>query len=312
MTSPLWNRYQAWTAADIVAMNGVAQENRQLDFKLLSKAEFGKDDLRHLAKAVSGFANADGGVVLWGVDARRDANDEFIDQVVATPGVENPRQILARLNELSSTASAPGLQGLDHRIIDGDDPLPAFVATFVPEGESGRYMAMLDEARHRYYRRIGSAFVPMDHSMVGDMFGRRPRPVLRLELRPENPANLSVQATVTNVGRGVARAPYLLLRAAKPLEAVAMDSHAMGLHRGTPGWYSFGEGMNGVIHPGLARQWIALRSALATMSDHQRQKLHTIAYRLGAADIPEISGRFVMTFEPAEVAFHEHVALDQL
>ena len=72
MTSPRWDRYVAWTAADIVGMKGVAQENRQLDFKLLSKGDFSGDDLRHLAKAVSGFANADGSVVLWGVDARRE------------------------------------------------------------------------------------------------------------------------------------------------------------------------------------------------------------------------------------------------
>ena len=312
MTSSLWNRYQAWTASDVVAMKGVEQENRLLDFKLLSKPDFGKDDQQHLAKAGSGFANAQGGVVLWGVDARRDPNDDHIDQVISTPGVDNPRQILARLNELASVATAPGVAGLDHRIIDGQGATPSFVATFVPEGESGPYMAMLAEVRHRYYRRIVSAFVPMDHSRVADMFGRRARPVLQLELQPIETGNPAVRAIVSNVGRGIARAPYLLLKAAAPLEALALDVHSLQLHRGPRGWASFGEDLSTVIHPGLSRMWVPLRTTLTSVPEHHRTRLHTIAYRLGAADIPEVSGRFVMTFEPAKVAFHELVPASEL
>jgi hypothetical protein len=304
MTTLLWDRYMAWTAADIVAMNGVVQENRHLDFKLLAKPEFGPDDQRHLAKAISGFANADGGVILWGVDARRDPADEYIDQVVATPGVPNARTVLARLNELSSTASAPGLKGLDHRIIE-DDGTQSFVATFVPEGESGPYMAMLDQARHRYYRRIGSAFTPMDHSMIADMFGRRPRPVLRLELHPESPDNLSVRVIVSNVGRGIARAPYLMLKVNSPLTISQSGMHFMPLRPGPTGWSFFAQDMNSVIHPGLALQWVPIYGSSSLPSPHERSKLHTIAYRLGAADIPEASGRIVLTFDPPKVAFDE-------
>ena len=313
MTALLWDRYQAWTAGDIVAMRGVGQENRLLDFKLLAKPEFGADDQRHLAKAVSGFANAEGGVIVWGVDARRDPSDEYIDQVVAAPGVANARAILARLNELSSTASAPGLHGLDHRIIEGDGTHPSFVATYVPEGESGPYMAMLDQARHRYYRRIGSAFMPMEHSMVADMFGRRPRPTLNVEFRPEASATLNLRAIVSNVGRGIARAPYLMLRAGEPLVAIpSMDTQRMPWQPGLPGWHSFAETMDGVIHPGLARQWLPLQTRLATLSPQQRTATYTIGYRLGAADLPEICGRVALTFEPPRVISHEHVHVDEL
>src|SRR5262245_16711236 len=34
-----------------------------------------KPDRDHLAKALSGFANSDGGLLVWGVEARRDPND---------------------------------------------------------------------------------------------------------------------------------------------------------------------------------------------------------------------------------------------
>lgn len=312
MTALLWDRYQAWTAGDIVAMRGVGQENRLLDFKLLAKPEFGVDDQRHLAKAVSGFANAEGGVIVWGVDARRDPSDEYIDQVVATPGIANARQIFARLNELSSTASAPGLQGLDHRIIEGDGAHPSFVATFAPEGESGPYMAMLDQARHRYYRRIGSAFMPMDHSMVADMFGRRARPTLKVDFEPLSSGNLTLLAIVTNVGRGIARAPYLMLKADPLLRALTIHTPSMPYRHGLPGWSSFAENMDGVIHPGLARRWVSLQSAQGTLSPEQRTATYSIGYRLGAADLPEICGRVALTFEPARVISHEQVHVDEL
>lgn len=309
----LKDRYEGWTAADIVAMKGVAQENRHLDFKLLGKPEFGPDDQRHLAKAVSGFANAEGGVIVWGVDARPDPDDEYIDQVVATPGVANARQILAKLNNLSPDASSPGVRGLDHRIIVGAAELPSFVATFVPEGESGPYMTMLKEARHRYYRRIGSSFSPMDHGMVADMFGRRAQPMLQVECRPESSASLNLRAIVTNVGRGIARAPYLMLRAREPLSASpSMDTRRMPWAPGLPGWHCFAEGMDGVIHPRLARQWLPLQTRMAVLTHEQRKATYTISYRLGAAGLPEVCGVVCLTFEPSCVISHEHVHLSQL
>ncbi|HEX7638565.1 MAG TPA: ATP-binding protein [Burkholderiaceae bacterium] len=305
MTSTLWSRYQGWTAADIVAMKGAQQENRHLDFKLLAKSDFGADDQRHLAKSVSGFANADGGVIIWGVDARRDPKDDYIDQVVATPGVENPRQVLAKLNGLSADTTSPGLPGLDHRILEGGEGVPSFVATFVPEGESGPYMAMLGEARHRYYRRIGSAFTPMDHSMVADMFGRRARPVLEVQFIPESTARLQLRAIVTNAGRGIARATYLMLHAPAGFRPMTMDGPVMPFRPGTPGWLSFGENMDSVIHPGLARQLVPLQTDQMGPTSPLRTEAQTIDYRLGAADIPEVCGRILVTFEPARVVTHE-------
>ena len=50
------------------------QENVQLDFKSKADARHGSpndDDKRTLAEALSGFANSAGGLLIWGVDARK-------------------------------------------------------------------------------------------------------------------------------------------------------------------------------------------------------------------------------------------------
>ena len=301
VTASLRDRYLAWTAADVVGMKGVAQENRHVDFKLLAKPDFGPDDLRHLAKAVSGFANAEGGVVVWGVNARRDPTDDYIDQVVDTPGVENPRQLLARLNGLSSEATSPGVAGIDHRIIEGQGGLPSFVATFVPEGDSGPYMAMLNEARHRYYRRIGSAFSPMDHSMVADMFGRRPHAVLELAIF-QNGNDPLLSAELANVGRGIAVAPYLLFHDVRapfvvspyPSTGKVADFALPRTNLGAGGDDGFVGGMNHVLHPGLRMRFRSLQLS-PTYGGAAPTHCHA-QFRYGAAEVDEKHGRLVFDF----------------
>ena len=79
-------------------MNG-EPEGQQLDCKIVRDEA---DVKRNLAKVISGFANAEGGVCLWGVDARKNA--EGIDCITGFPGVHNARQLAARLDELSAMA----------------------------------------------------------------------------------------------------------------------------------------------------------------------------------------------------------------
>jgi hypothetical protein len=297
MTTLLWERYTAWTAADIVAMKGVAQENRHLDFKLLSRPDFGHDDQSQLARAVSGFANAEGGVVVWGVDARRDPKDEYIDQVVDTPGVGNPRQILSRLNGLTADATAPGLDGLDHRIIEGVDGLPSFVATFVPEGQSGPYMAMLKDARHRYFRRIGSAFTPMDHSMVADMFGRRPRGALKVGFEKTDARVLSVH--MINSGRGPVHAPYLLLQldndgfVVAPHSPYGMVRTPKAPSQATP--EGFVGGADVLILPGLTLTFSVVRQPEIVAAPVPIRI--GVNYRFGGLGLAEERGGFIYNFK---------------
>ena len=299
MSPLLKDRFATLTAADIVAMKGLEQENRHLDFKLLAKPDFGGDDQRHLAKAVSGFANAEGGVIVWGVDARRDPKDDYIDQVVATPGVVDPRPILSKLNGLSSEATSPGLPGLDHRIIQGANGEPSFVATFVPEGESGPYMAMLGEARHRYYRRIGSAFSPMDHSMVADMFGRRPRGVLRAGFEQiGQPAQTILRVHLRNTGRGPIVAPYVLLARKNIDDFDVPDGAPYGMVRTQRSDdplsdAGFVGGRDVVIHAGLTFSFVVIERP--EVSRNHLIKMDA-TYRIGGLGIDVQEGSFAYDF----------------
>ena len=66
------------------------EENLRLDFKLQSNSEFtNKDDIRNFAKALSGFANSNGGIIIWGINARKNA--EGIDCAPWCPASSDAR-----------------------------------------------------------------------------------------------------------------------------------------------------------------------------------------------------------------------------
>jgi len=162
-------------------------EDLHLDFKTVSSRRgLGKDDRRNFAKAVSGFANSDGGLVIWGVDAR--SNAEGIDCARAAPGIPELAAFVAKLNEYTGSVTSPSVIGVEHR---RSTDAPGFAITIVPASDSGPHMAKLTE--DRYYQRVGSSFVKMEHFSIADMFGRRPQPRLVLDYKIHDPAQVGDQ-----------------------------------------------------------------------------------------------------------------------
>src|SRR5258708_22736806 len=97
------------------------QEHLHLDFKTIKNASLkSTNDLRTLTRAISGFANSDGGIVIWGVDARPDADG--VDAANGLKPIASLSQLLSRLNQLTGEAAAPRVDGVLHKTIpfDGD------------------------------------------------------------------------------------------------------------------------------------------------------------------------------------------------
>jgi hypothetical protein len=188
------------------------EENLHLDFKTVSNANLrGNDDKRNLAKSLSGFANSSGGIIVWGVDARKNA--QGIDCASASAEIAPVRLFLSRLNELTGDAVSPIVDGIRHKAIEttGDR---GFAATLVPESESGPYMAKLGE--DRYYKRSGDSFYKMEHFDLEDMFGRRQKPRLQIDLNnllvPADNTQEELRIKIQNVGRAIARHVGIFMR----------------------------------------------------------------------------------------------------
>src|SRR5262245_2475530 len=107
-------------AIDLDQLNDWMQTGREedlhLDFKLIGNPPFGnRDDRRTLAKALSGFANAEGGVIVWGVDARKNADD--VDCARPSQPIQSLPLFVSKLWEYSASATSPSVDGVEHKII---------------------------------------------------------------------------------------------------------------------------------------------------------------------------------------------------
>ncbi len=182
-------------------------EDLTLDFKTAPQHFESSEERQALAKAISGFANAAGGLIVWGVRAKRDT--EGLDAAQAVSPIRNPAKFLSNLTSYSGSAVSPAIPGVIHRLIDD----ASVAVTLVPESVGGPYMANLGHGK--YFTRAGSSFIQMEHFQVVDAFARRQRPDLRVSV--EVLANSrTILVSLVNIGPVSAKAPYVELRPSGP------------------------------------------------------------------------------------------------
>lgn len=278
------------------------EEDLHLDFKLVNDPNLNnRDDRKNFAEAVAGFANADGGLIIWGVDCRKNADG--VDCAITALGVDDLKKFHNRLIEFSGSAANPSVTGLDHRALsvpgNGDR---GFVVTYVPASDAGPHMAKLGE--DRYYKRSGASFLKMEHFEIADMFGRRPHPKLDLTYEVATPSRSgsnyikhSVYLILKNCGRGSARSPYLALRLQYPFgveDSGADGNYNQGLRyrydQGTKK-HHFQDVGGSFLHPDILTTVTCISAAIAA---NDAPPDLVIDYAVGAADLPPQTGTLVI------------------
>jgi len=197
------------------------QEDVQLDFKLMpgrQNGELDKEGSRVLAKALSAFANSAGGLLVFGVDARKNADD--VDAAVWPP------QPIHQIDRFSYQVRAevgkllmPRYEGIEIEQIDEKSaPGKGYLAIWVERSERRPHRS---EAKgdKQYYKRAGDNSFPMEHYDIEDAFKRNTVATLALQ-RSEivrHPSRETESEVVVfrfilkNVGSVSARAPYVLI-----------------------------------------------------------------------------------------------------
>ena len=226
------------------------EEDLHLDFKLLGDPNLNREDRKSLATALSGFANSDGGIVVWGVDARPNASG--VDCAVALSEITQVALCLTRLNTLTGQCVSPLADGVLHRAILSAGSA-GFCVSLVPPSDSGPHMAKAREDRTS--REVEAVSIGWSTSTLEDMFGRRQRPVLFLNVRlvPRPAADdphEEVHFSILNCGRGVARYARIFCKfehGARVAGVRGQLKDVSNLNRGNP-VVSYQDNI-GVIHP---------------------------------------------------------------
>ncbi len=192
-------------------------ENLFLDFKRSADNGAGRtlhqNDRRNLAKAISGFGNSAGGLVVWGVDCSADASGA--DTARMKVPLIDPKKFLSQIEGAVSGCTIPPHSGVQNRVVESADGQGGFVLTYVPESSHAPHQAI--QGKQYYYIRAGSDFVPAPHQVLAGMFGRKPTPnVINNHFVPpgefkNGTAYIEFDINLRNEGAVLAREPYVTL-----------------------------------------------------------------------------------------------------
>lgn len=249
--------------ADLAKMvaEGV-QEDLHLEFKTKknrSVPDIDDSDRWQFSRALSGFANSDGGVLVFGIETGPQ------ERARALKPISNPDEFQARLKKSLINTTQPVVSGVRIEVIPASTPGQGFVKVLVPSSESTPHRAMF--ADREYYKRSTEGFYRLEHFDISDLFGRRPAPGLELvhQLLTGGVGTSSagkefggsVVIGLQNVGRSVVHYAYLTLRVTAPYKLANWGLDGNG-HEGLPRLASidgnlrrFGAGADLVIHPGV-------------------------------------------------------------
>lgn len=179
------------TALDWIekAIERKAEAGLYLDFKQKSDRRnpgLNDDDKANLAKAISGFANTDGGVIVWGVKAKADTKDEP-DVVVELFPINNLKTFQTRLNAVSGELVNPPVAGVENRLIpQAPNVDTGYVITVVPQRRDTLVQANSKTCKG-FYIRSGSGFHQLPEPLIAEFYRRKPSPILRLSVRLAEP-----------------------------------------------------------------------------------------------------------------------------
>lgn len=160
--------------------------------------------------AISGFGNTEGGVLIWGLDARKDPTSG-IDQVGGLSLASDAAALSQRLRELLIHASDPPVQGIEILPVAAPEKKEGFVVCFVPEGQFKPHRAELSQKR--FYIRAGDNFIVPSVALLRNLFYPTAAAFLRpiVRTRQAKDANIEVKFSIGNTGTATADDVFLIL-----------------------------------------------------------------------------------------------------
>ncbi|CAH2394834.1 AlbA family DNA-binding domain-containing protein [Mesorhizobium escarrei] len=192
------------------------QETLQLDFKgsaggkpgaLFADGKLTKDERRAIGKALSGFSNSAGGVVVIGVDCR--SIGEGPDVAQALDPIPNWKAALSAVNSAVGDLLQPKHGGIRAGGFPStNDNSAGYLLIDVPRSERRPHMCNM---ARQYFKRSGSSSYAMEHFDIEDAFRRNGSPDLDLvydftkNMTAGRRVNASISLAVKNEGLATAK-----------------------------------------------------------------------------------------------------------
>lgn len=192
------------------------EENSFIEFKTVVHPNYNdknrEDDKKNISKTISGFANSNGGLVIWGIKAKE--NDKKQDIATEKSPIKELTRFLNTLNRLEGQATIPIVTGIIHRKIEVSEDF-GFIVTYIPPSEFAPHKANFGDKQ--YYKRSGDSFYACEHYDIKDMFQRKHSAKLSLKVKNKLFTGGNIRDTLRyemilalrNEGRNFAKAPLI-------------------------------------------------------------------------------------------------------
>lgn len=253
------------------------QETVELDFKRKrdpSHGRFDDEDKRVYGKALSAFANSGGGLLIWGVNARK--GDDGIDCAQA-PGIP-----IAEIERFQSET----IRFAGELLIPRHDGIIVERILSAKAVDSGYLLVQVERSERRphrceakgekqYFKRAGDSSFAMEHYDIEDAFRRISVPTLKLGIRfvPGARDGLgklqrgNLQLYLQNQSSVTARMPYLQVINVGEANGGSTPGQEIILYT-EENWLTYSGNASVAIHPGLSRTLVEYRLEFGWSSDH--------------------------------------------
>ncbi len=200
------------------------KEDLYLEFKQKrdrSKAQLEDNDKVNFSRALSGFANSDGGILIWGVETfKRDESAKSLKPITDVDG------FIRSLKSSLTNSVQPFVDNvLIEKISTDASEQVGFVKCLIPQSDKTPHRAML--AEREYYKRSTEGFYRLEHFDLEDMFGRRQKPLLVMHFASndypgDDPEMREVKFSFINEGRWTAQHYGFLCQFDDNIELIGM------------------------------------------------------------------------------------------
>jgi hypothetical protein len=251
------------------------QESVDLDFKIKKDSNSGNaadDDKKNLAKLLSAFSNSMGGLVIWGVDARK--NPEGVDCAIALTPISNIEKFKSDIVELVSRVIMTRHEGVHVHHVNSAISGSGYLLVYVERSERRPHRNEIDK---KYYKRAGGSCIVMEHFDIEDSFKRFVVPSLELQWSLRQGGNESrgeklykiavIDVILQNPSTVTARYPYLIFENSPSW--VWGDTLYGNFNQNEQGKYAYLGGANDVIHPSLSMTVVGLYVRIECSLDDQ-------------------------------------------
>jgi hypothetical protein len=273
-------------------------ESLHLEFKLkedASRPQLDPKDLEHLAKALSGFANTEGGLYIVGLRTSSGPTRDEPDRLVRAEPIREVHRFAGLLDRQLRNYTTPPIAGLQYEVVeDPKRPSWGVLAVHVPPSDGGPHRASqaTTKVNDRYFVRIATVTGVMPHDLLADRFGRRPQPKLQLVATLVQREGLPrVNLVLKNLGRGTGRNPAVWIE--------SQDERLLGWNAAPRNnWFNLGSSFVGQLMLGSTAEAFAFPGLMmpvaqltppATSLDLQGAKVHGVLYAVDAMPV-EFSG----------------------